>query len=656
VRDLAYVIRYFHLTLVGKAMEHLLNHKPDPADYRTALAVSFLLILIIAALFWRVQYFGFIHYDDVLYVTDNTHVQGGLSCEGFLWAMTTSHASNWHPLTWLSLMADYELFWLSPSGYHWNNLLFHMANTVLLFWVLNGMTGALWRPVFVAALFAVHPLHVESVAWVAERKDVLSAFFWMLTMGAYVRYVRHPVLSRYLAILLAFMLGLLAKPMLVSLPFVLLLVDYWPLRRFRFGELSGLSRLIVEKIPLFIFSGASALVTFLVQKNAEAVASLEFLSTGMRLANAFVSYAAYVVKTFWPAGLAIFYPHPGTWPVWQVVWSVLLVVGVTVCAVACIRRYPYCIVGWLWYLGTLVPVIGLVQVGSQSMADRYTYIPLIGLFIVVVWGVADLLRGWRYGRTVGVAAATAVLSALIVVTWFQVQRWRDSITIFTHALKVTEGNYLAHNNLGMALKKGDRAEDAKAHFRAAINIKPNYAPAYNNMGYLLTREGRTEEGIQFYLKALQIRPDNVDVLFNLGEGLASIGRIDEAIVSYREALRLAPENPVVHNNFGVALTKKGSMNEAASEYREALRLKPDHAGAHNNLAMVLAEQGLLTEAITHFREALKLQPDYANAHYNLGLALKHKGVFEEATFHLKEAVRINPAYSNQDELPLQSAQ
>ena len=620
------------------------------------ILISLCLALMVLLSFQEVRNNDFINFDDLSYVTDNTHVQGGLGYEGFMWAMTTSHASNWHPLTWLSLMADYELYWLNPAGYHWTSLLFHMANTVLLFLVLNRMTGALWRPVFVAALFAVHPLHVESVAWIAERKDVLSTFFWMLTMGAYVRYVHHPGLPRYLAVLLAFILGLLAKPMLVSLPFVLLLLDYWPLRRFRFGQLSGLSRLIVEKVPLFIFSGVSALVTFLVQKNSEAVASLEFLSVGMRLTNAFVSYAAYVVKAFWPTGLAIFYPHPGAWPVWQVVWSVLLVVGVTVCAAACIRRYPYCIVGWLWYLGTLIPVIGLVQVGSQAMADRYTYIPLIGLFIVVVWGVADLLRGWRYGRTAGVVAAIAVLSALMVVTWFQVQRWRDSITIFTHALKVTEGNYLAHNNLGMALKKIDRPGQAKGHFRAAINIKPNYAPAYNNLGYLLTREGRTEEGMQFYLKALQIRADNVDVLFNLGETLASQGRIEEAIVSYREALRLKPESSVVHNNLAVALTKKGRLNEAASEYREALRLKPDHAGAHNNLAMVLADQGHLREAITHFREALKLQPDYANAHYNLGLALRRENIFEEATFHFKEAVRINPAYSNQDEFPLQSAQ
>ena len=382
--------------------------------------------------------------------------------------------------------------------------------------------GAL-AAVFVAALFAVHPLHVESVAWVAERKDVLSSFFWMLTIGAYVRYVHHPGLPRYLAVLLAFILGLLAKPMLVSLPFVLLLLDYWPLRRFRFGQLSGLSRLIVEKVPLFIFSGVSALVTFLVQKNSEAVMSLEFLSAGMRLTNAFVSYAAYVVKAFWPTGLAIFYPHPGAWPIWQVVWSVLLVVGVTVCAAACIRRYPYCIVGWLWYLGTLIPVIGLVQVGSQSMADRYTYIPLIGLFIVVVWGVADLLRGWRYERVVGVAAAAAVLSALMVVTWFQVQRWRDSITIFTHTLKVTEGNYLVHNNLGTALLQDGRIADAMFHFEEAARIKPDYADAYSNLGLALAFQGKPEEALPYYFRALQIKQNDERLHNNLANSLSDLG-------------------------------------------------------------------------------------------------------------------------------------
>jgi protein O-mannosyl-transferase len=625
-------------------MEHLLTHKPDPLNSRSALLISLFLIFIIAALFWRVQYFGFIHYDDFLYVTENTHVQGGLGYEGFMWAMTTSHASNWHPLTWLSLMADYELFWLNPAGYHWTNLLFHIANTVLLLLVLNGMTGALWRSVFVAALFAIHPLHVESVAWIAERKDVLSAFFWMLTMGAYVRYVRHPGLSRYLALLLAFILGLMAKPMLASLPFVLLLLDYWPLRRFRFGELSGLSRLIVEKVPLFIFSGVSALVTFLVQKNAEAVASLEFLSIGTRLTNAFVSYATYVVKTFWPTGLAIFYPHPGTWSVWQVVWSVLLVVGVTVCVVACIRRYPYGVVGWLWYLGTLVPVIGLVQVGSQAMADRYTYVPLIGLFIVVVWGVADLLRGWRYGRCVGGVAAAAVLSALVVVTWFQVQRWRDSITIFTHALKVTQNNYFVNNNLGVALFQDGRIADAIFHFQEAARIKSDHADAYTNMGFAMAFHGKHEEALPYYFRALQLKQNDERLHNNLANSLSNLGRLDEAIHHFREVLKIRPDYAEAHNNIGVAFARQNRLDEAIPHFRKTLRIKPDNADAENNMGSALARQGKFSEAARCFERALQLDSRSAMSHNNLGAAFMRMGRLEEAAGHFMAALGIKPDY------------
>ena len=627
-------------------MENLLAHKPDPLNSRSALLISFFLIFIIAALFWRVQYFGFIHYDDVLYVTDNTHVQGGLSCEGFMWAMTTFQASNWHPLTWLSLMADYELFWLNPAGYHWTNLLFHMANSVLLFWVINSMTGALWRSAFVAALFAVHPLHIESVVWIAERKDVLSTFFWMLTMGAYVRYVRHPVLSRYLAILLAFILGLLAKPMLVSLPFVLLLLDYWPLRRFHFGQLSGLSRPIVEKVPLFILSGASALVTFLVQKNAEAMASLEFLSMGTRVANAFVSYAVYVVKTFWPAGLAIFYPLPEIWPVWQVVWSVLLVLGVTVCAVGCIRRYPYGVVGWLWYLGTLVPVIGLVQVGSQAMADRYTYIPLIGLFIVVVWGGADFLRGWRYGRTVGVLAAAAVLSAVMLVTWFQVQRWRNSIAIFTHALKVTQDNYFVNNNLGVALFQDGRIADAIFHFQEAARINPDHPDAYNNMGFVMAFHGKHEEALPYYFRALQLKQNDERLQNNLANSLSDLGRLDEAIHHFREVLKIRPDYAEGHNNIGVAFARQNRWDEAIPHFQNALRIKPHYTDAENNMGSALARQGKFVEAVRCFKRVLQYDSGSAKSHNNLGAVLMRMGRLEEAARHFIAALSIKAEYAD----------
>ena len=628
------------------------------------ILVCLCLTLLTLIVFWQVQYYHFIHYDDILYVTGNRHVQGGLSWGNVVWAFTTYHASNWHPLTWLSLMLDYELFRLNPAGYHWTNVLLHIANTLLLFLVLNRMTRAIWRSGFVAALFALHPLHVESVAWVAERKDVLSTLFWMLTMYAYVFYVERPGVKRYLTVFVCFSLGLMAKPMLVTLPFVLILLDYWPLGRTPFSPVGGRTyfregnflapqthsgsftagRLVVEKIPLIILSLLSSIMTLFAQQSGEAIAPLQQLSVMTRIANAFVSYSGYILKTFWPTDLAVFYPHPGTWPVWQVSWSVLLFVGITVFVLWGVRSYPYLGVGWLWYLGALIPVIGLVQVGSQAMADRYTYVPLIGLFIMISWGFSDLIKKWRHRKAFLGSLSGVVLIILMILAWFQAQHWKNSITLFEHALKVTEGNYLAHNNLGMALKNDGRLDEAIEHFRAAINVKPNYAPAYNNLGFVLTLQGKTEEGILFYLKALEIKHGDVDVRFNLGEALVRMGRVEEAIVEYREALKLKPESSVIHNNLAVALTKAGNYYDAVKEYREALRLQPDHAGAHNNLAMVLAYQGYLEEAIGHFREAVRIQPGYANAHYNLALALNRKGMSDEANFHFREAMRINPAY------------
>ena len=456
----------------------------------------------------------------------------------------------------------------------------------------------------------------------------------------------------------------MAKPMLVTLPFVLILLDYWPLGRTPFSPVGGRTyfhegnfldpqthsgsftagRLVVEKIPLIVLSIFFSIMTLFAQQSGEAIAPLQQLSVMTRIANAFVSYSGYILKTFWPTDLAVFYPHPGTWPVWQVSWSVLLFVGITVFVLWGVRSYSYLGVGWLWYLGTLIPVIGLVQVGSQAMADRYTYVPLIGLFIMISWGFSDLIKEWRHRKAFWGLLSGVVLTILMSLTWFQAQHWKNSITLFEHALKVTEGNYLAHNNLGMALKEQDKLDEAMAHFRSAIQIKPNYEPAYNNLGFVLTLQGKTEEGILFYLKALEIKPDNVDVRFNLGEALVRMGRVEEAIVEYREALKLKPESSVIHNNLAVALTKAGNYHDAVKEYREALRLQPDHAGAHNNLAMVLASQGYLEEAISHFREAVRIQPEYANAHYNLALALNRKGMSDEANFHFREATRINPAY------------
>jgi protein O-mannosyl-transferase len=412
--------------------------------------ISLLLALATFIAFWQVTYADFINYDDWNYVAENSHIQNGLTLEGIEWAYTTGYASNWHPLTWISHMVDVQLFGLQPGWHHLTNLLFHLVNTVLLFLVLHQMTKALWRSVFVVALFALHPLHVESVAWVAERKDVLSTFFWMLTMGMYVSYVGRPRLARYVGLLCCFALGLMAKPMLVTLPFVLLLLDYWPLQRLGqkntaphvkapvqvpISQWSLIPPLLTEKIPFFALATLSSIVTYLVQRHGGAMEAFEALSPSARIANAFVSYITYMVKMLWPVNLAVLYPHPTGWPLWQVLGSVVILIAITVVAIRGIKKRPYVAVGWLWYVGTLVPVIGIVQVGMQAMADRCTYVPLIGLFIIVAWGVPDLLKKWSFRKEALIALPGLCLLFLFLLTWRQVGYWQNSIALYDHTLK-----------------------------------------------------------------------------------------------------------------------------------------------------------------------------------------------------------------------------
>ena len=437
------------------------QHAPD--KHRGTIIYPLLIAVTLAA-FWQVRDHEFVHYDDDKYVMENPHVPTGLTRESIKWAFTATHASNWHPLTWLSHMLDCQLYGLNPRGHHVSSLLFHAANTVLLFLVLRRMTGALWKSAFVAALFAIHPLHVESVAWVAERKDVLSTLFWMLTMLAYLRYVEKPTIQRYLPVLMLFALGLMAKPMLVTLPFVLLLMDYWPLGRLDNGlsvtrdRLKRYWGLVREKLPLFALTAISCVVTFLVQRHGGAMPDLEWLPLDVRIANALVSYAKYIGKMLLPRHLAVLYPYPsGTLPLWQLAGAVFLLMYVSVMVFRSRQRYPYLAVGWAWYVGTLVPTIGIVQVGKQALADRYTYVPLIGLFIIIAWGVPDLVArwcvvsSWRRRRILLAVSATASILALMTCTWFQVGRWRDRISLYTHALRVTSNNATIHNNLGNAL-------------------------------------------------------------------------------------------------------------------------------------------------------------------------------------------------------------
>jgi tetratricopeptide (TPR) repeat protein len=610
------------------------------------------LFLIVATLlvFGQVRNHDFTNWDDPLYVTENPHVQAGLSPKNLVWAFTTTHASNWHPLTWLSLMLDFELYGLNPGGYHLTNLLLHLANTLLLFLVLRRMTGALWRSGFVAALFALHPLHVESVVWVSERKDVLSTFFWMLTLWGYGRYVQRPGIKRYLLTFLTFAC-------------VMLLLDYWPLGRFQYGQVGGAvdpnhhesmnsSRrrlpalfLLWEKIPFFILAAICSVVTFLAQLNVGAVASLTGLPVKMRLANSLVSYVKYMGKMIWPQNLAALYPHPGYGlPMWQAVGAGLLLLSISIVTILAVRRYPYLIVGWLWYLGSLVPVIGLVQVGEQALADRYTYVPLIGLFIIIAWGVYDLAKKIPYSRVALATLGAALLLGLMTLTWLQVSYWKNSISLFTHTLNVTSGNYVIHNNLGKALARQGRLDEAIGHYAKALKISPSYPTAHYNLGNALANQGKTDEAINQYLEALKIKPNHVQAHYNLGIVLEGQGRLAQAFDHYVEALQINPDYVDAHNNLGVLLARQGRLDEAIGHYAKALKISPSYPTAHYNLGNALADQGKTDEAINQYLEVLKIKPNHAQAHYNLGMVLEGQGRLAQAFDHYVEALQINPDY------------
>ena len=627
--------------------------------------IGLLLIVATLGVFWQVRSHDFLNYDDDVYVSENSQVQEGFTRKSVIWAFTSGYASNWHPLTWLSHMLDCQLFGLNPGGHHLTNLMLHLANTLLLFLLLNRMTSAPYRSALVAALFALHPLHVESVAWVAERKDVLSTLFWMLTMWTYLLYVEHPRLGRYLLTLVVFTLGLMAKPMLVTLPCVLLLLDYWPLDRLALrqpedsinsGAQKGLSsspqrsfllRLFWEKVPFFVLAAVSSAVTFLVQQSSGAVKSVESFPLSIRIANGLVSYVSYIYKMIWPQHLAVFYPHQGSsLPMWLAGAAGLLLLGISVAVMRAGRRHPYLAVGWLWYLGTLVPVIGLVQVGLQEMADRYTYVPLIGLFIMIAWGIPELTRGWRYGRVVLRMAAGSLLAVLMVCTWMQLRHWRDNETLFKHALNTTANNFLAHDSLGNTLAQQGKIGEAIDHYSAALRIKPDYMNSHTNLGIALLQRGDVEQAITHFSAVLRYQSDSPEAHNNLGLAVARQGYVDRAIDHYFTAIRLKPDYPQAHNNLGNALASQGKFDQAISHYSEALRIKPEDAEAHSNLANVLASQGRFKEAIDHYSQALQIKPDNFEAHINLGVVLADQGKFNEAIDHYSEALRIRPDYAN----------
>jgi tetratricopeptide (TPR) repeat protein len=544
--------------------------------------ICLLLVFTTLVVFWQAVNYDFTNFDDDRYITANQHVKAGLTREGILWAFTVNpdHASFWMPLTWLSFMLDFELYGLNPGGYHLTNLLLHIINTLFLFLIFKRMTGEVWKSAFVAALFALHPLHVESVAWITERKDVLSTLFWMLTLLAYINYAAHPCLRNYILIPVAFSFGLMTKPMVVTLPFLLLLLDYWPLERFQPGlwlsgnhsprsESSSVPeprtpprRLLLEKMPLFVLAAIVSVVTFFAQQSSGAAKSMAQYPLTDRIANGVVSYARYIGKMIWPENLAVFYPHPGnSLPVWQITAAALFLISVSVVVMRSGRRYPYLVVGWLWYLGTLVPVIGLVQSGDQGMADRFTYVPLIGLFIMFTWGASELVKTWRHRGMILAVTASTVLLTFAICSTLQVRHWENNITLFTHALKVTKDNFLAHNNLGAAMAVESRLDEAIGQFEEALRISPNYVSAHYNLGLALAKKGRLDEAIAHYSEALRLKPEYPEALNSLGVALARQGRIEEAIVRFAAALQINPDYAPARGNLELALKKMAKKTE-----------------------------------------------------------------------------------------------
>ncbi len=596
---------------------------PLRSRYAT-LAVCVLLLLAIVAVFGQTSRHGFVYYDDDNYIYQNPHVMSGLTTEGIAWAFTTGRASNWHPLTWLSHMLDCQLFGPTPGAHHITNVLLHAATVILLFLVLRSMTGQLWPSAFVAAVFAVHPLRVESVAWISERKDLLSGLFFMLTLAAYTAYARRPFsLVRYASVVVLLMLGLMSKPMLVTLPCVLLLLDYWPLRRWHaapaIGSVSQPDKpsgrttfpwhLFVEKIPLVALAAASCVATLLAQ--GKAINALDAIPMSWRIDNALVSYVAYICQLFYPVGLAPLYPHPGnSLSALKVVGAIFVLVGISVAALVWRRRVPYLFVGWFWYLGMLVPVIGLVQVGSHAMADRYTYLPQIGLCIAIGWGVAQAIASWR--SRAWVCGAVSVLAVVILMgcAWQQTSYWRNSETLWNRDLACTSQNALAHYNLGNVLSERGRFDAAITQYEQAVAIKPDFADAHNNLGIALARSQRYDDAIAHFRRLLEIEPDSTDAHNNLGMALAGRGQVDQAIAEYRRALEIDARNAEAHYNLGTALAQRGELDPAIEQYRRALEIQPDYVEVRYKLGAILNHQGNIADAVGQLREALRSKPNH----------------------------------------------
>ncbi len=621
----------------------------------SVFGVCIFLAGIVGIVFGGTLHHGFVNFDDDTYVYENRMVQGGLTAEGVRRAFTQVHASNWHPLTTLSHMADCQLYGLDAGGHHLTNVLLHGLTAVLLFLVLRQLTGAIWPAAFVAALFAVHPLRVESVAWVAERKDVLSGLFFMLTLAAYTYYARRPwSVIRYLPVPILYACGLMSKPMLVTLPFILFLLDYWPLHRIKSMAGAGFSvprRLVVEKIPLLLMSAAACVITLLVQKQAlQTAAAIPF---PLRTSNALMSCTTYLGQLFYPVDLAVFYPYPAAgYAALKISLSLLLLTVISVLVFCWRQKRPYLLVGWLWYLVMLLPVIGLVQVGAQARADRYTYLPEIGLCLALTWAMAQASAGWR-NRRIGLGiGASVILFLLVIEARTQTAYWRDSESLWKHTLDCTAHNAVAESNLANDFLRQGRFDEAMAQAKMAIEIEPDYADAHNCLGFALFQTGQFADAISHFQAALKIRPDFASAHNNLGMALLRTGQLDEAASHFQEALRIQPDLADAQNNLGVALLQKGQPEAAVTHYRLAIELKPGYLGAENNLAWVLSTSTNAalrngTEALQWAQRANQLSPSSDMVVLRtLAAAYAEAGQFPQAMETAGQALSLATAKGN----------
>ena len=657
--------------------------------------VCLLLTVATLALYFPVIHFDFVTFDDPEYVFENPGIKQGISTKSLTWAFTTTHAGNWHPLTWISHTLDWTLFGANAGGHHFTNVILHLASTLILFFTLRRMTGAIWRSGFVAALFALHPLHIESVAWVSERKDVLSALFWMLTMLFYARYVTiradaenhltRAAVFNYTFAVIAFALGLLAKQMLVTLPFVLLLLDIWPLKRRSAVNFREFLKLFLEKIPFFAITGIFIPVAIWAQKVGNAVVSSDVIPLDRRIENIMVSYFRYFAKMVWPTKLSVFYPYPDIWPISMFVSAAMFLIVGWAIAIWQLKRRPFIFVGWSWFLGVLVPVIGLLQIGSQSMADRYSYIPLIGLFIAISWGVCELEAKGRAWRRVVVIGMCGLVAGCTLMSARQLPNWKNSVALYESGLASSEKNITLHMNLGSTfleegktnaaleqytavlkinpvdpLTHGNLAriyaaqgdwDRAVQHYETALLADPRNARLHNTYGFSLAKRDKLDEAVQHFQAALDSKPDLVQAAFNLGDALRRQGKTEEAIAAFERGLQIDPNDSAAHLNLGTLLLSKDRNSEAEAHFREALRLQPDFAQAHHNLAMaLLAEEKtnssipLQVEAKLHFREAIRLNTNNAIAHAQLAFLANKENDVSESVREYRAALNINPEW------------